>query len=759
MSMMRWIRKNNKRIMVVVGCVLMVAFLLPAAFFYGSGERNPAEQVYAYYQDADGGRQKITQGMLEQAERELNALGMLGISEILVDVIFRQGGVPQLPGIKGVGITPILAVHVLLFGNDPFGASGNSLNPIARELLNDRVERSDWAKKPDDLAMLKEAIALLTGSDPQNAPRYYLLLADEARRAGIRTTEAQIEDLLQVRLMRGLTVSQIVEQSRLQQAAQLKQALGNYVAILRYGDMVSRPLRVSEPELRRRILEILGRDKVQGRYVTFHAGWFFDQIDAPAPAVLQEQFGRYKDVEAGRADPDNLFGFGYHLTDRVKVEYLKVDLQEAREGIEASMAKLPILERDKLIQTYWQDDKEVYVRQVLESKRPPDSEQNSPLPEATAQDIREARLTWERNKVWQKRRAFEEASALLEEAKVLSQKQLSPAALRKLGVAERAPQASDYAAIAAQLNAQEDHVARVQFNPRNPGGYIAETGLRRLGGLDSATQERKGMAPRSVAEILFQCAPLHKQVVTRLDEPPAELYEDIGPLPAERGGPEGALYLLRITAVDPARQPNHINDDGSRLNPAAPTDPNQENPLYRQVERDWKNAQAFLVACKEADRFAQADPNWVDTVAAFNDEYNEDPNRPTGRLTEQTCQQVRQQISFYQQMTQSNPTMTQSLLTQIQRMQTFLEELMRKALEAAEDPPGRIVLPRQSEFSCMVFEDLTVQPISQEEFLRRKPLVTRDLMIRNQEMMAVLHYNPQNIEKRMGYALHQPEDE
>ena len=134
MTVMRWFRRHNKKMMVSIVFLLMLAFGLPTAFFTMSGQTNPAETTVAYISDQKGGQDEITLGMLQMAERDLRALQLMGMAEISM-----RGGFTQVPGLEGVGMYPVLATHMLFFGE-----SRRSLD--FRNGLYQQAEQNDWAQ-------------------------------------------------------------------------------------------------------------------------------------------------------------------------------------------------------------------------------------------------------------------------------------------------------------------------------------------------------------------------------------------------------------------------------------------------------------------------------------------------------------------------------------------------------------------------------------------------------------------------------------
>ena len=96
MNLMKWLRKNNKKLMAIVVIVLMIAFIGGSSFrvlFRGSGGINAA---IAYF----GHNQKISRLDLQNGEHELEMLEGLGGDSVaraqgiggvlLSELVFRQ---------------------------------------------------------------------------------------------------------------------------------------------------------------------------------------------------------------------------------------------------------------------------------------------------------------------------------------------------------------------------------------------------------------------------------------------------------------------------------------------------------------------------------------------------------------------------------------------------------------------------------------------------------------------------------------------
>ena len=91
--------------------------------------------------------------------------------------------------------------------------------------------------------------------------------------------------------------------------------------------------------------------------VVFDAANYLQQAPAPSAEAMWQHFEKYKDNLAGRSTPQNPFGFGYRLPDRVKLQYITVSGEAVREHVIAGMLRTPIADRTQTLFGYWKDNR------------------------------------------------------------------------------------------------------------------------------------------------------------------------------------------------------------------------------------------------------------------------------------------------------------------------------------------------------------------------------------------------------------------
>jgi len=77
--------------------------------------------------------------------------------------------------------------------------------------------------------------------------------------------------------------------------------------------------------------------KVSGKIVVIRADQSLDEAPEPTPEQISELFEAYKDDLPGTAEP---YGFGYRIPDRVKLEYLTISMDQARQHVKVTEADL-----------------------------------------------------------------------------------------------------------------------------------------------------------------------------------------------------------------------------------------------------------------------------------------------------------------------------------------------------------------------------------------------------------------------------------
>ena len=283
-------RTNNKTLIIILGGILVFAFLLPTTGLdHLFNNSNPVVGT------VNG--KKLRAQELAVAENKLRALSSLFVSRMVAD---PRTGRPR-------EYQQSLGEVVLFEQRDP----NSQLTPQVQKLLKD-----------------------FFGSDPL----HFELLVREARAAGIVVGASQVNDLLanpSLRINttsggREISVSPMDSAVSEPQRNALRSAVSDLLAIQQLRDLQTRFAKSSSPLVDHSLAKLAQTFKLD--VVEFKVQSASDQ-PAPTEAQLQEQFKAYADVTPGRLDNSNPFGFGYRLPDRLKLQYLAVPLEPIREVV------------------------------------------------------------------------------------------------------------------------------------------------------------------------------------------------------------------------------------------------------------------------------------------------------------------------------------------------------------------------------------------------------------------------------------------
>jgi hypothetical protein len=421
-------------------------------------------------------------------------------------------------------------------------------------------------------------------------------------------------------------------------------------------------------------------------------------------------------------------------------------LNDVLKVVTEDFEKLSPQNREERITEFYRENRELFL--AKDDSDPQQENASRALPFDAVADLAKSLLL--------KHQARQRVQMLLEEAKHLSQRQNLD--LRDLPMEERAAQASDYQAIAQQLSAEMPGVeyVKTEFLTRDA---LWESGLGRAS-LDSRSAY-------SLMEMLFSCAPIQKNSDATLDNVPFELYEDIGPAFAPADDDSGSYYLLRIVAVDKARPPLSLADDGRRGPPEKQVSDINNSKLTERVREDWKMLQAFQLAEGQARLFArQAEDDW-DAALAQARASLDDKLKETAELTapfpEQNLQSVRTQVEQLRQFLHHRPSNSPNLgpyiSTQITQANALLQKAADLCLQKSQmNQENLALLVRPENFHCLVFRTLTIPTITDQEYAQYKNFVEITLLNQNQALASLTHFNPVGIEKRTGFTFTEDAD-
>ncbi len=350
MSLVKWIRKNNRKIMVFVVIFCMVSFVIGytglqiiASIF------NPNKRVIATY---DGG--KIRSMDFLKAQQDLNLLRGMMAEQFLTS--------------QGVG--GALMTH-LLFPDSQF--AGDIPAQLKQAVQQGRIQISldeleDYFNQP-----------------PQRPEELWILLQAEADRAGYVNTAQQAEQFFNdfvrmviasqaselspdqvaqyARQMFTQTVGRIMTQANLTQE-QIFTIFADLLSVVQYADAVMNNQAVTLNQIE----SFVGRtqERLDAEFVRVGTDLFVDEDKPVSEDRLREQFEAFKDHHPNLPTDDNPFGFGYRLPRRIQVEYLVVLMEDIKSQIETP--------KQEALEDFYRNNIQYYQRQVPSDPNDPQSE-------------------------------------------------------------------------------------------------------------------------------------------------------------------------------------------------------------------------------------------------------------------------------------------------------------------------------------------------------------------------------------------------
>ncbi len=717
MNLVKWFRKNNKKVMAVVVIVLMIGFVGGSALTsLLQGNRGMGEAVARL-----GKNVKVTNQDLHLANQELEMLKMLRI-----DYLLRS---QDLPGIL---------LGELLFSEQR--ASPMFVNRLKQTIRQNQYIISD-----------KQINDIYRRQYPPNI--YWYCLLKETQLAGISIPNSEVGELLGKlipQLFQGQTYSQrigaIMKQSRIPQENILS-TVGKLLAVLQYAHMICS----NEDVTTQQIMHAASaeREGIDVSFVKFDSAVFAEKQDTPSEAQLTGHFDKYKKFFRGDISEDNPYGFGYKLPDRVQLEYIAVKLDDVR-----SIVKLPT--QDELEEYYDRNKEELFTEHVPSDPNDP----NSPTIDKrksyaeVADTISEQLLNSRINST---------AERILQEARTLTDPNLGDTDLdsEKLTSEQLKNKIGDYETAARQLS--EKNKIKV-YSGRT--GLLSAVDIQTDKRLATMYQEGAGGNPVRLSQIVFAVKELGVSELGVFDIQPPKMYENIGPIKdmmAEIRGPEGTIMaMVRVIKAEKASEPEDINMTFSTkslsIDPNETADDKDSYSVREKVVADVKKLAVMDTAKTKAQEFIDqaGKEGWANAIKKLNELHKQDANEPdifrldNRRGIQRTSKATLETLAV---QAKGNPA-TSSYLNENRKNRMFADKLYSFVPEDINDVPKvPVVVEFKPDMSYYAVKSISVNRLWKEDYEKMKAMqLYREDHVQSQSL-APIHFNPENILKRTSFEL------
>jgi len=757
MSLVRWFRKNNTKVMAVVVIVIMFGFIGGGTLLQQLSRRSTGlHKTIAYF----GDNRKITGNDLSNARRELDILRALQ-----ADALLRN---QDLRGIL---------LGELLFAEQR--TSPALLNHIKQTIRTYQYRISD-----------KQINDIYRRSVPSSI--YWMLLKQEAKTAGITVSHEQAGELLGKvlpQLYNGRKYSQIIASLMNQYGlpeGRLLEIFSELLAVMQYAQIICSNEDITSSQISQAVA--FERESINAELVEFESAVFTSDIVKPETWRQKEHFDKYKNFVPSNVSNENPYGFGYKLPDRVQFEYIAVRLDDIAPLISepTNQEKEDYYNRNRLSAASG------FTEQVP-------SDPNDPNSAMTDRTKSYAEVIDVITKQLVKNKINSEANRVLQEAKTLTDPVLEDIDTdsSKLTTEKLKEKAGDYKTTAEQLSKKNN--IRI---------YAGQTGLLRSEDMQNNEYlarlylEGYGQTPVSLAQIVFAVNDLTSSELGPFDVARPLMYQNIGPLKDLLGSPWAGLTdtsgqimaLVRVIKTAKAAEPQGIDQTFSTKSPSFEPDKKDEEDVYsvrEKVTEDLKKLAAMETAKNKAEEFITlaAKDGWDKTIDKFNELYGKktakDPNDPDAaeispsgvpmtieeeKLAEpfklQNLPGMRRiskaALKTMAAQSAGNPA-APLFLNGRRKQQRFVEKLyslVPKDSNSVKTLP--LVVEFKPDMSYYCIKNLSVKRVSLEDYEKIKGMtLQREDYVQSETMVAV-HLHPENILKRMNFKpakTDEPEDE
>ncbi|MCF7974431.1 MAG: hypothetical protein K9N55_11490 [Phycisphaerae bacterium] len=723
MSLVRWLRKNNKKLMAVFVILIMISFLgVGQMMRYAS--RQSGQKTVAFY-----GKNKITDRELAEAREELELLQALQAQSFL-----------QSSDMRGLFLGEILF-------------SERSINPRILSFLNQSIQQNGLGITPEQITRLYQ------GTSAPNV--YWFLLKKEARQAGMAIDNKTIRMLLnQVasELFNGQTYKQLMQQTMQRfsmSEAEILETYGSLLSVLQFSRMATQMDDVTTSQIKH--MASWTKETLSTESVKLEAADFLKLEDpnaVPAESVLTAHFNQYKGIEPGTLSDDNPYGLGYKLPNQIQLEYMVVQLDDVKKTINKPSAQ-------DLEDYYQRVASSVFTRQVSADPNMDDDDPNAPKKDIV---LSYAEVASEVEKRLIVDKTIQKTSDILQQARPLVQIPLSEEEAKAKG-----PEALASIVDANYPFSKAAETLKISY-PSVPV-YMGTTGLLSQSDMGSDPYLRRLVASGSgntmarLVDVLFTVEPLKSSDPSLMSMSKPWLFNTLGPIKDQGTRPGTSvtgqiMALIRIVAVKPSTEPASLADVYNKTGIILDADQEPKQVVLKDtIVKDVKTLQVYESLKGKAQELLDlvAAGSWDSAVNQFNSQYGAkikanpaDPNlfsvqpRPLRRAPDS-------QIAQMAGMAKMNP-MILSYVNSI-RADNQLFDTLYKMIPADKDKADNlpVAVASPADYSVYCIKDLSVSRLSQQEYEKAKAeMIIRETQIAAQSI-AIVHFTPDNILSRMSF--------
>ena len=718
MNLMKWFRKNNKRIMAVVVIVIMIGFIGDTYIRQIGQQRTGLHSTTAYF----GKNKSITNFDLASARQELEILRILRADYLLKGM--------SLPLVRTPDFRSLLLGELLF--------SDRNVSPALINRMKQMIRIQGYAISD------KQINDIYKNSGENHL--YWLLLNKEAEQAGIVvSSDSAGKQLSRVvpQMFNGVTYSQLISSLVSQQGVSEREILttfGKLLAVVEYAKIMCATDDVTTSQIRLAVSR--ENETLNMELMKFESDVFAENQGEPAEQQIVEQFDKYKKFFAGTVSEENPYGFGYKLPDMVRLEYIAVRLDDV------SGIVTPLTQEE--VEEFYQRNREQLVEQVPSDPNDPNSaptERTKTYTE-TASAISEQLL---RSKI------DSQAENILLEARTLSEAGFENAGVEAENLTAEQYQliakAANYQAIADQLT--EKHKIKV---------YSGQTGL--LSAADIQTDKYLGMLHLGgygsnfvrLPGVVFAIDELQSAELGPFDVAKPRMYENIGPL---KDLSRQSMVVARIVEARKASEPESITQafgkDTLVFNDDQKPAGEKIYSIKDIVAKDLKKLAAMNTTKSKAEEFIAlaAKGGWDNALDKFNQLYGSQAEADRKVFDLYNLKDVkrvsRMQLAALAAQIEGNPA-DQFVVDQRKNDGQLIDQLYSLIPQDSNSVAAvPLLVESKPEMSFYCVKSLSVKRLNEGEYEKNRTLEVYKENIVESQGLAAVHFGPENIMKRMNF--------
>ena len=718
MSLVRWFRKNNRKVMAVVVIVLMFGFVGGSYLQHLSKQTAGADEDARVVYGPDG-QYKITLSDLNQARQKLGILRNLQAPNLLRSI--------TLPITSGPDLNALFLAELLF--------PDRSTSPVVNQKVKQLIAQSRFRISNDQV----DEIFTHLGQDEEVS---WLLLTNEIKQLGFKISNASAQRELAgniPQLFGGYGYKDVIGSMIENQGVTEEQILATFaelLAIYRYATVTCSNEDITTSQIKHTLNNQLGSLRLES--VQLAAASFSETLPTPGDEELTGHFEKYKAFAPGSITEDNPYGFGYKLPDRIKLEYIVLKLSDVRDIVTKPTAEEA--------EYYYAKNRDSYTESILSDPDDPNSDKVERL--KTYAEV----SSQIQNALYAKKVNDRAKNILVDAEKQLNfEIEKQNADITTLSSKELKSLAGDYKKVADKI--AEDYKVKVYTAKTD---YVTASDMQMDRNVSMLYVEGKGRMQIGLTKIAFAVEPVKATKLGPFEIPTPKLYENIGPM-NHRFGTIAAL--VRVVEAEISSVPADMNQKFARkvfvLDEAKPED------IYtakETVTEDIKNVKAMDVAKTKADVLVELvkSDGWDNGLNKFKElnPVEEDANDvEIDKFQLQEFTNLRKQTNLdvltYSAQIKDNPLAQQILNSQAKsgKFVDQLHSLIPEDANSLKDVPK--VLQSKSTMAYYVIKELTAEKVDTDMYAQSKAFAAYSSEFIQSQSLSAVHFNPENIRKRM----------